>query len=147
MQHSSPYPAIRKASPLASPLSEAGSKRSATETAQKFAGHRLQDFPQMPRKLSRADRLAALDELMSDFDRKADWVAGELHQALRKDKRTWSINFLPHQRAELVRIIAYLQARDPVLRRAIIADLIEWHGANDHILTIWFCLTEGGDRD
>ena len=96
---------------------------------------------------SRSERIAALDKLMSDFDRKADWVSGELHQALRRGKRVWSINFLPYQRAELERILVHLRARDPVLRRAIIADLIEWHGANDHILSIWFRLPEGGDHD
>ena len=143
MHHSSPYPAIRKASPLASPLSEAGSKRSATETAQKFAGHRLQDFPQMPRKLSRADRLAALDELMSDFDRKAAWISGELHRSLNSKRwlNSWSIRTVPPaERAEFERIIAHLRSRDPVLRRAIGA--IEWGKG------VTVALDQGGgDRD
>lgn len=47
MYHSNAYPAKRKDSPL----SEAGFKRSVTETAERFAGY--ENAPQMPRKLSR----------------------------------------------------------------------------------------------
>ena len=81
----------------------------------------------MPRKLSRAERLAALDELMSDFDRKADWVSGELHRSLNSKRwlNCWRVRKIPQsERAEFERIIAHLRSRDPVLRRAIGA--IEW---------------------
>ena len=116
-------PADRKASPL----SEAGLERSATKTAQKFAGHGLQQTLQMPRKLSRAERLAALDALMADFERKAEWVSVQLHHSLNADRwvNCWRVYKVPQpERAEFERIIVHLRSRDPVLRRAI--EGIEW---------------------
>ena len=119
-------PAIRLASPLASPLSGAGLERSATnsdnKTAERFAGQ--ENAPQK----SRAERLAALDKLMSDFDRKAEWISTRLHRSLNSDRwvNCWRARTVPKsERAEFERIIAHLRSRDPVLRRAIGA--IEWH--------------------
>ena len=141
MPHSTQFPAIRKATPIKA--SDRSATNSANKTAERFAGHRLQDFPQMPRKFSRAERLAALDVLMSDFDRKAAWISVELHRSLNSKRwlNSWRVRTVPlAERAEFERIIAHLRSRDPVLRRSIGA--IEWGKG------VTVALDQGGgDRD
>ena len=76
---------------------------------------------------SRAERITALDELMSDFDRKAEWVSVQLHHSLNSDRwvNCWRVYKVPQpERAEFERIIVHLRSRDPVLRRAI--EGIKW---------------------
>jgi hypothetical protein len=104
--------------------------------------------PQMPRKLSRnapqksrTEKLAAVDEWMTDFDRKAEWVSREIYHSLNSDRwiNCWKIQKVPkRQRKEFEQIIATLRSRDPVLREAI--ERIQW-GVG---VVVW--LNQGGSN-
>ncbi len=81
----------------------------------------------MPRKCpanikakSRAEKLAAVDELMSDFDRKVAWVEKQLYKAIEHRFYWWHIDRVTKaERPEFAAILARLMLRDPVINRAI----------------------------
>lgn len=135
MPHSTEFPA--QCTPLSIKGLDRSTTNSANKTAERFAGQ--ENAPQK----SRSERLAALDKLMSDFDRKAAWISVELHRSLNSDRwlNCWRVRKIPQsERAEFERIIAHLRSRDPVLRRAIGA--IEWGKG------VTVALDQGGgDRD
>ena len=142
MHHSSPYFAIRKATPIKA------SGRSATNSdnkpAERFAGHGLQDAPQLSRKLSRADRLAALDALMADRDRLEAWISQRLHRSIDDRQRRWANSWdiclvREADRPEVAAAIERLRQRDPLIRQAI--KEITWAQG----VTVWFW--EGAGHD
>jgi hypothetical protein len=138
--HTPQNPDRKPLSPL--PCNDSG--RSGTSTT----AETLAECPANAPQKTRAEKLTAVDEVLSRFDRKAQWVSKELHAALAKGRSVWGTFEVKKrkERIEFERILAYLLARDPVIRRAIVSDSVEWHGSNGQLLTIWFRYEGGANR-
>ena len=86
-------------------------------------------------KKTRAEKLAAIDELMSDFDRKVAWVEKQLYKAIDGGFYWWNIERVTKaERPEFAAILARLRLRDPAINRAI--DSVNYIDRNS--VTVWF---------
>ena len=120
-------PASVKASPQLEP-------KESTQNAESFAGHESYILGTAPQK-TQAEKLALLDQVFSEFDRKVDWVSSRIYRSLNADRwmNCWNVHKVKRdQREEFEQIIAHLRSRDPVLRRAI--EGIEWQGQGATVL-------------
>lgn len=93
-----------------------------------------QIFRNAPQK-TRAEKLAAVDQLMADFDRKVAWVEKQLYKAIDHRFYWWHVDRVTKaERPEFAAILARLRLRDPVINRAIDSvNFIDGGG-----VTVWF---------